>query len=696
MRMTSSFSISKRVQAELDKRGFSSALGHVALAAVIYIFTDVEVDHPLATHAFMGVIISVNILRLVFGYLKTPVYLLQLSLIALAWGGLCGFTIREYGLHHEFTLILLLVTCGIAAAAVTSLVPSLVMAVGFLTLLFSGPFMAMLENDFGKPVALILVTYYLFLLLQIRTQSKQYQEREKIEETLYKALNIKSEFLANVSHEIRTPINGILGMASLLRKENLSKNGKDFLNIMTTCGDTLLTLINDILDFSKMEAGKLNLENFDFNVNMLLRDVITLFGARAKDKNIILKLKLEIPDDFWAQADATRLRQVLNNLVGNAIKFTSRGEIVVSASIKDDNGKFEITVNVKDSGIGIPIDVKDKLFQSFTQVDASTTRKYGGTGLGLVICKGICEAMGGTIWFESELNVGSTFSFKILVNKGNPQNVKEVNGFEFDKELAKKKPLTILVADDNSTNQILAKQYLEMLGYAVEAVGNGLEVLDALTTKTYDVIFMDGMMPEMDGYLATENLRKRLASEKQPWVIALTASATEKDQQRCRDAGMDDFVPKPFTVNSLADAILRVRANKTATLEKKTETTTTTTTKVVQLNREFLLQHFAGDDEIMLKFINGYLRAVPKQLGNLQSAVDNKDLKQLHMSAHSLRGSVANFFAVSIMKALDEIEHINDIHIAWDEMQISVEKIWNEINDLNAQLADFVKSREAA
>ncbi|OQW48462.1 MAG: hypothetical protein A4S09_04595 [Proteobacteria bacterium SG_bin7] len=700
--MSAFFSISPRSKKELAKRAVSSSFGHMVLATVVYFFTDLERDFPLVAHSFIALIVIVNVTRLLrFGIFKSRIFFIQLALIAFGWGGFCSFAIHQYGIQHSSTLVLLLVTCGVAAAALTALVPSFVGAVLFLTFLLLPPFFLSATHSAGEPLALMLITYYLFLILQIRTQAREYLEREQIEDTLKeknlqldRAANVKSQFIANVSHEIRTPINGILGMANLLRKENLSDDGKNYLNIMTTCGDTLLTLINDILDFSKMEAGKLILEDVNFNVNMLLRDVIILFNSRAKDKGIGLSLKSSIPDDFWVLTDSTRLRQVLNNLVGNAIKFTPKGEVCIITSIKEvSDDKIEINVSIKDSGIGIPDDVKDKLFQSFTQVDASTTRKYGGTGLGLVICKGICESMGGSIGFESQLGVGTTFSFKVSARKGNRKNAGEVDGFEFDRDLARKKPYSILVADDNSTNQLLAKQYLEMLGYRVDAVGNGLEVLDAIDTKFYDVIFMDGQMPEMDGYITTKTLRRRLAVERQPWIIALTASATMKDQKYCRDAGMDDFVPKPFTVISLAEAILRVRSNTTMANEEA-KTNKVQTQKTVHLNKDLLLQHFAGDEEILIKFINGYLKTVPNLLGNLQTAVTKKDAKLLRISAHTLRGTIANFFANDICKKLDVIEHAENL--SWENIGELVNTAEGDINELGVQLSSFLNSRNAA
>jgi signal transduction histidine kinase/DNA-binding NarL/FixJ family response regulator len=673
--MFSKYSYSPRGQVELAKRSFSSAIGHIALVAVVYYSTDLFTNFPRQAFAFAGVIVFTNVARLLFGFINSFVFVGQLSMIALAWGGFCAFSLSTYGIQHESTLILLLVNSGIAAAAITALVPSYKTAVGFLTLLITLPLVESLNHDFGKPIALILMTYYLFLILQLHAQATLYDDREKIEEALKKAASIKAQFIANVSHEIRTPINGILGMANLLSKENLSANGAHYLNVMTSCGDTLLTLINDILDFSKMEAGKLQLENVDFNVNSVLREVAEFFRPRAIEKGIEIDVQSGISDDFWALADSTRLRQVLNNLIGNAVKFTPKGKVSVHANHKAVGENFEIQVDVKDTGIGIPDNVKNKLFQSFTQVDASTTRKFGGTGLGLVICKGICESMGGDIWLESKLGEGSTFSFKILVNAGAFHEVAPKKS-EFDRQFAEQRPFKILVADDNATNQLLAKQYLEMLGYRVDCVANGLEVLDAISTRPYDVIFMDGHMPEMDGFITTQKLRQRLAHKEQPWIIALTASATAKDQQYCRDAGMDDFVAKPFTLNSLAESLVRIPQ------------------KSVFLNRALLIQHFAGDPEIMVRFINGYLKSYAKMIMNLRQALETQNKKNLTSAAHALRGSVANFFATGICELLKEIEYGENL--SWAQIAEKVTRAERDLLSLNAQIEDFAKSPKAA
>lgn len=699
--LSDKFRISEEAQVELVKRGTSSSMGHGVLALVVCLFTNLSTDLPQDFYTLIGLIFGLSFARWAVGFHSTPVFLSLLVALSLSWSRLCHLTLMHYGLHHSSTIILLLVTCGIAAAALTSLVPSFFAAAIFLTCLLALPTIGTISLNEENPLPYILITYYFFLLFQARTHTEQFRQRVKIEEVLrlrnqelQVATNVKAEFLANVSHEIRTPINGILGMANLLSKENLTPNGKNYLKIMTTCGDTLLTLINDILDFSKMEAGKLTIEDVDFHFNGLLGEVVSLFAPRAKDKGIELQVNSTVPENFWARADSTRLRQILFNLVGNAIKFTPKGEVVISAGFQPlHEDMYILEMSVRDSGVGIPPEIKSKLFQSFTQADASTTRKFGGTGLGLAICKGLCETMGGSIWVESEVGAGAKFFFKILVKHGQKVEM-ESSGAFFDLQLATKLPFTILVADDNSTNQMLARQYLEMLGYRVDTVGNGLEVLDAVGTKTYDVIFMDGQMPEMDGYEATRKIHKRFSEEKLPWIVALTASATDKDRQHCIESGMNDFVAKPFTIDSLISALKRVKNKEAQLATPVISTPTSSNDSEIKLNKELLYQHFGTDTDIMLRFIESYLVNFPKMFWSLKTAVDFQNEKALKMAAHSLRGSVSNFFAVSICDQLAELE--NNHELSWEDITEKINKLEKDLNSLNEQINEITKIGQAA
>jgi len=370
------------------------------------------------------------------------------------------------------------------------------------------------------------------------------------------ANHAKSLLLANMSHEIRTPMTGVIGFTNLLAATPLNAEQQDYVEQIRTSGEALLTLINDILDYSKTSAGKLTLESRPFDLRAAVEQAAGLLAVQAAGKQLPLTFSIDKSVPAIVIGDAVRLRQILVNLLGNAVKFTDRGEVSLAVSARFcGKNVYEVLFVVRDTGLGIAPEHQQHIFDSFSQVDPSISRKYGGTGLGLAISKSLAEQMGGGMSVESQLGCGSTFRFSIRAEAAAPDSSPaklQPGGVRADLP-----PMRVMVADDNVVNRKVLAITLERMGIHPELAANGAEVLEHLGRDSYDVILMDVQMPVMDGLEATRRIRQEIPASAQPRIIAMTAAAFPEDRANCIEAGMDDYVCKPVNVEELVQALRR-------------------------------------------------------------------------------------------------------------------------------------------
>lgn len=416
------------------------------------------------------------------------------------------------------------------------------------------------------------ISYYVFVVAnqELKTKNiyfwnitKQKQAEEKLIEARDRAIElsqVKSKFLATMSHEIRTPMNGIIGLSGILMDTPLNEEQKELTQSIIISSTSLLSIINDILDFSKIEAGKMTIEYTPFDLEALIKDSVDLFKVSIQDKKIDLKYKVIGSCPKQIESDPSRLRQILVNLIGNAVKFTDKGSVCVKVHCEEDkkvSDQYRVWFEVADTGMGIPYEQQHRLFQDFSQVDGSITRKFGGTGLGLAICQSLVGLLGGSIWAESTPNEGSSFFFSIVAKEAlMPEHLNENGKLSdaLDQTFAKLYPLKIAVAEDNPVNQLVIKKFLKKLGYAeISIYENGYEIQEACSEVEYDIVLMDMEMPVMSGIEATQEIRQNTPDG--PFITAMTANAMEEDKNRCLAAGMNSFVAKPIRINELAAAL---------------------------------------------------------------------------------------------------------------------------------------------
>jgi len=576
--------------------------------------------------------------------------------------------------HAQFPVVAALAICFTMGILPYNPILAQVIKVGYLlqgiffSLALADKF-AVMQRNFQHILETTVAERSAELVTANRDLQSEIRERERTEEQLRQAkeaaeagARAKTEFLANMSHEVRTPLNAILGMIDLLLDSDLTSRQRSRAQIVKSAADTLLVLVNDVLDFSKIEAGKLDLEEIDFDIKAVMWSIESLLADRAASKNLLLKTSVSDSVPQFLKGDPGRLRQVLLNLGNNSVKFTEEGEISITAdSAEQVDDDVEVHFSVSDTGIGIPQEKLAAIFDRFSQVDSSTTRKYGGTGLGLTISAQLSKAMGGELWVESEPGKGSTFHFTVHLRLGGPVETPDVPTGQAAKLNTNLVGMKILLAEDNAFNQAVAVELLRKQGCEVVVASNGKEAVEAFDSDKFDVILMDLQMPEVDGFEATQIIRAKESSTRIP-IIAQTAHAYIEDRERCLNVGMDDYVSKPINATMLVKVLERFapsRRHGSAEAEdvpSQTQCGDSSGTDDKIFDIESLLNRLGGDHEAAREMVDLFFAEIPALTANLRSAALDKEWELLAKHSHSLKGACATFGAVALAALAAEIE----------------------------------------